>query len=226
MGGSRHGWALLAIALALLGASGWMVYQIAFSGDEAAANANGEPGAVASGGGGDERPVRQGLPRDPATQAGRPVHRVVPRAVAAERDSDEQEPDTEQPVSLTPQQRLALKATLDGFYSADDLAAALRSRTAPDYAREVSHEFFEAYAAEALEIDRGSVPVTPEVKQVLSRMGVVKDYVMNMLHTMRQPGQEALQQKLMDDINGSFGVRIDQLNADYPFLAVQKVESL
>jgi hypothetical protein len=132
----------------------------------------------------------------------------------------------DQPEPLTREQRLALKSVLDDFYSPRGLADALRNRTAPDYAREVGQKYREAVEREEIDYSRGVVPVTPEVKQVLDRMGVVKDYVMNMLHTMRPEGQEELQQQMMDRMNDSIGRRIDQLNADYPFLGIQKVESL
>lgn len=132
----------------------------------------------------------------------------------------------DQPDTLTREQRLALKSVLDGFYSPQGLVDALRNRTAPDYAREVSQKYREAVEGNEIDYGRGVVPVTPEVKKVLDRMGVVKDYVMNMLHTMRPEGQEELQQQMMDRMNDSMGRRIDQLNADYPFLGIQKVESL
>ncbi|MBW2277029.1 MAG: hypothetical protein JRF63_06020 [Deltaproteobacteria bacterium] len=134
--------------------------------------------------------------------------------------------DQHEPASLTPQQRLALKSVLAGFYSPDRLADALRNRTAPEYAREVSQSYREAFEGDQIDFGRGVEPVTPEVKEVIKRMGVVKDYVMNMLHTMRPEGQEELQQQMIDRMNDSMGRRIDQLNEDYPFLGIQKVESL
>lgn len=132
----------------------------------------------------------------------------------------------DQPEPLTREQRLALKSVLDGFYSPQGLADALRNRTAPDYAREVSQKYRDAVEGNEIDYGRGVVPVTPDVKKVLDRMGVVKDYVMNMLHTMRPEGQEELQQQMIERMNDSMGRRIDQLNADYPFLGIQKVESL
>jgi hypothetical protein len=131
-----------------------------------------------------------------------------------------------QPVDLTPRQRVALKAALDRFYSPAGLADALRDRSAPDYARGVSHEYQQLRDSETLGDGRGSVPVTPEVDEVIKRMGVVRDYVMNMLHTLRPEGQEHMQQQMMDRMNESIGRRIDHLNSDYPFLDVQKVEEL
>jgi hypothetical protein len=134
--------------------------------------------------------------------------------------------DSDGPVSLTPEQRLALKSALNGFYSPEALADALRNRTAPDHAREVNQKYLELLESKEIDYGRGIVPVTPEVEEVVKRLGVVKDYVMNMLHTMRPEGQEALQQQMMDRMNDSIGRRIDQLDADYPFLGIQKVESL
>ena len=218
-GGS--GWVVPVLAVLLIGAAVGMVIVITGSDEDI------EPDASAA----EERRAQRDAEREQkAEQLKKALETKRPQRQAPEvpemmkklglvKDEDEPEP-------LTPEQRLALKSVLDGFYSPKGLADALRSRTAPDYAREVSQKYREAVEGETIDYGRGSVPVTPEVKEVLDRMGVVKDYVMNMLHTMRPEGQEELQQQMMDRMNDSMGRRIDQLNADYPFLGIQKVESL
>jgi hypothetical protein len=216
MSGKGTGWILPAIAVLMLGAIVWMVYMIASSGDEDEP----EPPVEAE----QERALPEPDRRESARQTRRPL-RQGPKPPPLVRDLEEQERDNE-PARLTPEQRLALRSALDAFYSPDDLADALRNRTAPDYAREVSEKYRQLFDGEEIDYGRGTVPMTPEVEQAVRRLGVVKDYVMNMLHTMRPEGQGGLQQEMMDRMNDSFGRRIDQLNADYPFLNVQLVDSI
>lgn len=216
MSGKGTGWILPAIAVLMLGAIAWMVYMIVGSGagDEPDRPVEAEPEATPP----------EPAEREPVRQARRPV-RKGPKPPPLVRDREPEDRGNE-PASLTPEQRLALRSALDAFYSPGDLADALRDRTAPDYAREVSQKYRELFDGDEIDYGRGAVPMSPEVKQAVGRMGVVKDYVMNMLHTMRPEGQEDMQQQLMDRMNDSFGRRIDQLNADYPFLNARIVDSL
>lgn len=216
MGAKRTGWILPVIAALMLGAIAWMVFVIIGSGDEDEPDRSAEAAL--------ERASEEKRQREQVRETKRPLRKgpKPPPLVLDRREED----DADQPASLTPEQRLALRSALDRFYSPGDLADALRNRTAPDYAREVSQKYREIFDGDEIDYGRGTVPMTPEVKQVVGRLGVVKDYVMNMLHTMRPEGQEGLQQQMMDRMNDSFGRRIDMLNADYPFLNVQIVDSL
>lgn len=215
------GWVLPILAIVLIGAAAAMVIVITSSDgeDEPARPAADERRAEK------EREIqRKKQQLEKALSTRRPA-RERPGIPAAARDREPSD-DGEGTPDLTPAQRLALKSVLDGFYSPGELRDALRNRTAPEYAREVSQRYIEALESKEIDYGRGTVPVTPEVETALRRLGVVKDYVMNMLHTMRPEGSEELQQQMMDRMNDSLGRRIDQLNEDYPFLGVQKVESL
>jgi hypothetical protein len=219
MSGLRAGWvlpALIVLALALLA---FVVYTVAGFGDE-----------------GDEQVVGEG--RDDARErALEEKRRKLKQVLASKRPPrrvDERRPhapgrpppDADEPASLTPRQRVALKSALDSFYSPADLADALRDRTAPEYAREVNRKYQELVLSETIGDAQGSIPVTPDVRQAINRLNLVAGYSMNMLHTMRPEGMEHLQQEMMDRINNSFGKRFAQLNQDYPFLNVQTVDGL
>ena len=217
MSDHKSGWVVPVLAVLLVGAAIGMVVVMAGSDDGE------QPERTAADDRREER-EKKAEQLKKVLETKRPL-RKGPKPPPLVRDP-EPEADPDEPVKLTPEQRLALKSVLSSFYSPDRLADALRNRTAPDYAREVSQSYREAFESEQIDYGRGSVQVTPEVKEVIKRMGVVKDYVMNMLHTMRPEGQEELQQQMMDRMNDSMGRRIDLLNEDYPFLGIQKVESL
>jgi hypothetical protein len=218
MSGRRTGWVVPVLIAVVVVLAAFVVYAVVGTdGEEAVEEAAAERDAER------ERALdekRRKLQQVLATK--RPPRRIEDRPGAPYR----QQRDEDQPAQLTPRQKVALKGALDKFYSPQDLAQALRDRTAPRYAREVNQKYQELVVSETIDDAQGSVPITPDVRLVIKRLNVVAGYAMNMLHTMRPEGHEDLQQQMMDRINNSFGKRFDQLNQDYPFLDAQTVNSL
>jgi hypothetical protein len=128
------------------------------------------------------------------------------------------------PAPLTNAEKAALRGLMERLYSPERLREALAERTAPEVVREMNRVYGEAFGAESLGGPDSSVPVTPALREAVSRMGLLKDYGMNVLHAQRGEGEGETQRRLVEKINGSFAERIEALNADYPFLGARLVE--
>ncbi len=134
------------------------------------------------------------------------------------------EDEDRSPARLTDAEKTALRGVMEGFYSPDRLREALLNRTAPDLVREMNRLYGETYHARSLGDPANPVPMAPAAREAIQRMGVLKDYGMNLLHAQRPEGQETLQAEMIERINGAFVERIDALNADYPFLDARMLE--
>ena len=157
-------------------------------------------------------------------EARRRAPEVRPEQLAIPITDSRPSPEERSPARLTSAEQAALRGVMESFFSPERLRDALASRTAPDLVREMSRRYGEAFGAESLGGPADAVPVGPAVREALQRMGLLKDYGMNLLHAQRPDGQEALQSKMIERVNSSFAGRIDALNADYPFLGVRLVE--
>jgi hypothetical protein len=133
-------------------------------------------------------------------------------------------PEDRSPERLTGAEKAALLGAMERFYSPERLRDALANRTAPDLVREMSRSYGETFGAESLGGPADPVPVTPAVREALQRMGLLKDYGMNVLHAQRGEGEGEAQRRMVEKINRSFAERFDGLNAEYPFLGARLLE--
>lgn len=135
---------------------------------------------------------------------------------------EEAEPEIDDPVPLDARQRRELRAALDSLYDPAELSRAILEGKAADSVKEIGEAYRELTEAERL----GDMPMDDELSHVVDRMGVVKDYAMNVLHAQRLPGSDRgkLQQELVKSINNGFRGRLQDLTEDYPFLEIEMVD--
>ncbi|MFO8073570.1 MAG: hypothetical protein R6V85_17035 [Polyangia bacterium] len=135
---------------------------------------------------------------------------------------EESEPEISDPVPLNGHQRRELRAALDSLYDSAELSRAILEGKATDSVKEIGEAYRELTEAERL----GEIPMDDELSHVVDRMGVVKDYAMNVLHAQRLPGadRDEIQQELVESINNGFRGRLQELAEDYPFLEIEMVD--
>jgi len=118
----------------------------------------------------------------------------------------------------------ALRAAFDRVYDPKAIADALADRRAAEIAGEIARRYQELAGVRALTLQGREVPVGGAVAEAIRRMGVAKDYAMNVAHAMRPVGEEAQQGDMIRRVNDGFRDRIDALNRDYPFLGMRMLE--